>query len=429
MNALYVAAEFSTVSARKSRLSRLAAEGNHRAEIILNIIDSPRQLDTYVATCQVGITISSLVLGYIGQVRLGESLVPILEKLSISTLAAQSVSVTIVLIGLSFVQVLLGELIPKNLGIQFPEQLATWTHLPMEWSSWLFKPLIWLFNGSGVFIMRLFGLEANEDHTHIHSPEEITMLAEESRASGVLDEAEHLFLKNTLKMRDSMIKHVMIPRTRMLSAPHTLSPLEMLNLLAESPYSRMPVFKDTIDNVIGVVHLRDLLCYKINGSSSTLKELVHSIPFIPETMIVRDVFTLLQKRHFQVAIILDEYGGTAGMVTLEDLLEQIFGDLQDEFDLHTPMFQLESGQRLWIRGDARISDVNEMLHLELSIKDAETIGGLILNTIGHVPTEQEKIKVGNIEFRVEEMTGRGIAFVSIAIASDQHDKLIENLTQ
>jgi CBS domain containing-hemolysin-like protein len=299
-NAVYVAVEFSTVSSRPSRLSQLADQGNAVAHTILKIVEDPQKLDAYVATCQVGITISSLALGFFGQARLSDTIAPLLVNLgSVSNLAAESISATLILVVLSAFQILLGELVPKNIGIQYPEQLATMTSSIMKWSQRIFGPLIWLFNGSGILIMRLFRIEPSAEHAHIHLPEEIAMLVEESGIAGVIKDQEHRLLKNTLEMRKAQVKQVMIPRTRMLSAPDTLSQPELLRMVADSPYSRIPIFKDTIDNIIGIIHLRDLLCFTSPSGASNIQEIIHSVPFVPETMRVENVFSLLQKGSFR----------------------------------------------------------------------------------------------------------------------------------
>jgi CBS domain containing-hemolysin-like protein len=427
-NAVYVAVEFSTVSSRPSRLSQLADQGNAVAHTILKIVEDPQKLDAYVATCQVGITISSLALGFFGQARLSDTIAPLLVNLgSVSNLAAESISATLILVVLSAFQILLGELVPKNIGIQYPEQLATMTSSIMKWSQRIFGPLIWLFNGSGILIMRLFRIEPSAEHAHIHLPEEIAMLVEESGIAGVIKDQEHRLLKNTLEMRKAQVKQVMIPRTRMLSAPDTLSQPELLRMVADSPYSRIPIFKDTIDNIIGIIHLRDLLCFTSPSGASNIQEIIHSVPFVPETMRVKNVFSLLQKRQFQVAIVLDEYGGTAGMVTLEDLLEQIFGDLQDEFDSDIPAFRVVAGNQIWIRGDVSLRLVNEVLSLNLPEDELNTIGGLMLNATGHVPIVNHEIEIQGIKLRVVKMSGRGIETICIA-GNEQQIQRVEGMS-
>lgn len=430
LNALYVAAEFSTVSARKARLAQMADGGNIVAERMLKVVEDPRSLDTYVATCQVGITLSSLVLGYYGQSRLTGFIAPMVGDIGgVSTFAAESISATVILVVLSIFQIVLGELVPKNVGIQFPERLATMTATPMRWSENFFKPLIWLFNGSGVLLMRIFRLNTNTEHTHVHSPEEIVYLIDESSAGGEINPEERLLLRNTLQMRETMIRQLMIPRARMLAAPNTLTTNQLLKLVSESPYSRVPVFDKTIDNILGVVHLRDLLCLQINGDSAPIETTIRPVPFVPESMQVKEVFSLLQKKHFQVAIVLDEYGGTAGMVTLEDLLEEIFGDLQDEFDDSSPSYQIRPNNRIWIQGDMLLQQFNRLFPFDLPDNEFDTIGGMILNIIGHVPIVSDEISIGDHQFRVEKMSGRGVAMISFEAPDQLIDELKEGTSQ
>jgi len=426
-NALYVASEFSTVSSRRSRLSHQIKEGNRLAETILRIVENPQRLDSYVATCQVGITISSLVLGFYGQGQLSNSIAPIFASLgNLSHPVAQSISVTIILIVLSIFQILLGELVPKNIGIQYPEQLAIATAIPMRWSEIIFKPLIWLFNGSGILIMQLLKLDPSTEHSHIHSPEEIALLIEESGEGGALKTEEHRLLANTLKMRESTIRHVMIPRSRMLTAPITISPQQLLSLVADSPYSRIPIFEEDVDKILGVIHLRDLLCLQYHGEIQSIRNIIYPVPFLPESMLVKEAFSLLQKKRFQAAIVLDEYGGTLGLVTLEDILEQIFGDLKDEFDSEAPKFQLLPGNQIWLRGDMLIEQVNDLLNLDLPNEDIDTIGGLILSEIGYVPIANDEVTISNIKFRVEKMSGRGVAIVSYSATPELIQAINEN---
>ena len=332
-NALYVAAEFSTVSASRPRLAQLAEDGNNTAETLLTIIEDPHKLDAYVATCQVGITISSLVLGFYGQAQIAPLIAPLFVSLgNFSEVAALSTSITIILIFFSALQILFGELIPKNIGIQYPERMAILTEKPLLWSSQVFRPLIWLFNGSGQLIMRLFGLNKISEHAHLHRPEEILMLVEESGAGGLLDREEERLLKNILDINEVMVRQVMIPRTRMIAAPDNLPFDAIFKLIAESPFSRIPIYKDSIDNITGFVHLRDLLCHVQSDKKPKIADLMNPVPFFTETMAVKSAFSLLQRRRFHIAIVLDEFGGTSGLITLEDLIEEIFGDLQDEFD-------------------------------------------------------------------------------------------------
>ncbi|MCB2179889.1 hemolysin family protein [bacterium] len=417
INALYVLAEFSTVSSRKARLSQLAEEGNPFASHILEIVDHPHKLDAYVATSQVGITISSLVLGYFGQARLSAYLSPVLQNFGEFTdAAALSISASIVLVTLTMVQVLFGELIPKNLGIQDPEKFALFTYQPLKWSGWIMKPIIDLLNGSGILLMRLLRIEPSVEHGHIHSPEEISILIEESGKGGAISHEEYRLLTNTLRMRDAMVKHVMIPRAQMLAASNHLTITKITTLVSKSPYTRIPVYESTIDNIIGIVHLRDLFCWKNKHGESTstwegLDQVLRPVLYVPETMQVKEVFQLLQKKHYQVAIILDEFGGTSGMVTLEDLIEEIFGDLRDEFDQDRPAVQIVSDTELLILGSTPITELNNLLHLHFPAEDVDTIGGLLSVTLGRIPTLEDQIMVNGYKFTIQKMHGRAVSSV------------------
>jgi CBS domain containing-hemolysin-like protein len=422
LNALYVLAEFSTVSSRRARLTQLTEEGNTLARTVLGIVEDPHKLDAYVATSQVGITLSSLVLGFYGQARLSGYLIPLFQSLGdFSEAAALSVSATVVLIVLTILQVLLGELIPKNLGIQEPERFALLTAAPLRWSGWIFKPLIVFFNGSGILLMRLLKIEPSSEHGHIHSPEEISILIEESGEGGAISVDEYKLLSNTMRMREEMVKNVMIPRALMLAAPNTLSISEITTLVSESPYSRIPIYRETIDNIIGIVHLRDLFCWNNTATSpkdTSIDEIIRPVLFVPETMQVKKVFSLLQKNRYQVSIILDEFGGTSGMVTLEDLIEEIFGDLQDEFDEDLPPIQILSDTQLSIRGDTPINELNQILGWHLPTENVDTIGGLILNKIGRITAAGDSVTIKELTFTVEKTRGRAIASVLVTVPEE-----------
>lgn len=411
VNGLYVAAEFSAVSARRPRLAQMASEGSRAAQSILTILEEPRFLDTYVAACQLGITVSSLVLGYYGQAQLTELVSPLLINWGQSTEVADSIATTVILIGLTILQVVLGELMPKNVGIQYPERLAMLTVIPMRWSMWLFQPLVWVFNGSGALILALFGRSHVAEHAHVHSPEEIRMLVEESGAGGVLQEEEQRLLVNTLELRNLTARKMMIPRNRMITASADLEIDELLVLLANSPYSRLPLYEESVDNVLGVIHLKDLLylfhhvhtahpperAASQDGADNhaardtKVRSIMHSVAYVPETMPAEDLLTIMQQNHQNMAIVIDEYGGTAGMVTMEDLFEEIIGEFEDEFDPEFASLQLHPGNQVLVRGDVQIEDLNEWLGLNLPTDAADTIGGLIFSELGTLPQVGETV--------------------------------------
>lgn len=434
LNALYVAAEFATVSSRRSRLVQIAAEGNPLARILVPIVRDRRRLDTYVATCQIGITISSLLLGFFGQSKLTPAVAALISGSQIGgpeilpTAAALSITATLVLILLTTLQVILGELVPKSIGIQYPEQLALLTTLPMRWSTILFKPLIWIFNGSGRLILRLLGMshDIEKAHTHVHTAREILLLVEESSAGGLLDREERRLVKNSLELRQINIRQVMIPRTRIFSAPVQESCENLLTLLADSPYSRLLLHDESVDNIVGVLHLKDLLCLKLHGGQPDVRAAMRSVHYIPETTPASVVFSLLQKQRYHVAIVLDEFGGTAGMVTLEDLVEEIFGELQDEFDEETsPPIRVLSNEWVAVRGDMLVDELNEALGLYLTSEGVDTVGGWVLNSLGRVPDVGEEIVFENTCLVVDAMKGKGVDAVRIQVTQEQIERLEE----
>ncbi|GIV80059.1 MAG: hemolysin [Litorilinea sp.] len=446
INALYVAAEFSAVSARRSRLAQYVSPASGRGRLaatMLAIVESPSMLDTYVAACQLGITLSSLILGYYGQARLTELLTPWLSSLvpgaSWARLAVQSLSATVILLGLTLLQVVLGELLPKNVALRMPEQLALWTVVPLRWSMRLFAPLIWVFNGSGQFILRLLGAEPVAEHTHIHSPQEILMLVEESSAGGLLDAEERRLLVNTLQLRDLTARKVMIPRNRMLAAPVDMDCQALFELLANSPYSRLPLYEGTIDAIVGIVHLKDLLqvhyqraLHPEDGEQPCdVRQIMHPVLFVPDTAPVDDVMQRMQRAHHNLAIVVDEYGGTAGMITFEDLMEEIIGEFQDEFDVENPPLELLSegsqGMRLRIRGDVLLDDFNDLyplLGIRLpAVSGVSTVGGLVLATLGRIPRHGEVVEVEGVPLRVDRVFRNSVAAVSLPLSPEQSARL------
>lgn len=428
-NALYVAAEFSTVASRRTRVSQLAAQGNRMAQMLLPFLEDGRKLDIYVAGCQVGITISSLVLGAYGQnviaVNLEEPLTsvltglePLLTSLNIENLAtvaeaaAGSIAATVVLVSLTILQVIMGELFPKSVAIQYPERLAMAVVVPMKWSLAILKPFIWFFNGSGVILLRLLGRQRGNDRP-VHSPEEIELLVTESHESGFLDDRERLMLRNAFRFRELTARQVMLHRTKLVAAPMGSSIVELMDQALESGYSRIPIYRDSIDDVVGFVHIKDLFRLHVEGKDE-IQPIMREVVYVPETLPVVDVWEKLSSRRKYLAIVFDEYGGTAGLITFEDLIEEIFGELQDEFDDESALIARDKEGRIYLRGDLLLSDVNE--YLELSLPDsASTLSGLIFSELGRPPAVGDQVYFGNTVISVEAMADLGVSEVSLQL--------------
>ncbi len=413
VNGLYVAAEFATVSSRRTRISQMAGGGNKMAEMLRPILENTASLDTYVAACQIGITISSLVLGAYGQNVIAGYLVGPFSYITDNPAAAQSASFIVVLVFITMLQVILGELFPKSVAIQYPENVALALVVPMRVSLVLFRPLIWLFNGSGSLVLRLLGRQAKEG-AQVHSPEEIELLVTESHESGLLDAEERQMLRNAFRLRDLHARQVMVHRTRLVAAPVDSRIDELINLAIAEGYSRIPIYHESIDEITGFVHIKDLFRLHLNGESD-MQSVLRDVIYVPETMPVADLWQKLNVDRKYLAIVFDEYGGTAGLITFEDLIEEIFGELQDEFDDEMALIARDQNGRVYLRGDLLVSDVNEYLELSLPA-EADTLSGLVFSVLGRPPVEGEVVVVGETPIRVEAMADLGVSEVSLQLS-------------
>jgi CBS domain containing-hemolysin-like protein len=419
-NALYVAAEFATVSARKTRISQISSSGSRLARLLLPFVEDRQALDNYIAACQVGITISSLVLGAYGQNTVATRLAPLLAGLgNMAEPAAFSISVTGVLILLTILQVVMGELFPKSVAIQYPEKMALLVVIPMKWSLALFRPLIWLFNGSGNLLLKLMRLDYGEGHHHVHSAQEIEFLVSESHEGGLLDDQAQQMLRNAFRLRQLTARQVMVPRTRLVTAP-VESPVDaLIELACQAGYSRIPLYESNIDDLVGFVHIRDLFYLRLQDQQDP-RAMMREIIYVPETMPIVEVWTRLNKNRQYIAIVFDEYGGIAGLITFEDLIEEIFGELQDEFDAELPLISADAEGRIHLRGDLLVTDVNEYLDLALPDSEADTLGGLVFSQLGHLPVIGDEVSIGTprVVIRVEVVDARSISEVSLQLPLD-----------
>ena len=437
-NALYVAAEFATVSARRTRVSQLAGQGNRMAQLLLPIMQDSKKLDTYVAACQIGITISSLVVGAYGQSVIAQLLVtpfarlltlmePTLASIGVESAvgwaepAASSIAVTLVLIAITIFQVIVGELFPKSVAIQYPETVALAVMVPMRITLFVitYTGLLALFNGSGNLILRLLGRTHRKKNGHAHSPEEIELLISESHDQDLLSDEERRLLRNTFRLRDLTAKQVMLHRTRLVAAPLDSKVTELMQISLDAGFSRIPLYKESIDDIVGFVHVKDLFRLH-NLNSEDVASILREVVFIPETMPISDLWKRLNSRRKYLAVVFDEYGGTVGLITFEDLIEEIFGELQDEFDNETALIAKDKDGRIYLRADLLVSDVNEYLELQLPEENADTLGGLVFSELGRLPAVGDKVTFGDIIIRVEAMSDPGVSEVSLKLPPTQN---------
>src|SRR5688500_3689800 len=358
-NAFFVASEFALVSVRKTRIDQLAAEGNSAAAVVQRAV---RDLDRYIAATQVGITLASLLLGGLGEQTLEPILTPIFSWMPE---AWRGLTRATVVAGFAYfimtaLHVIIGELMPKSIALQRAESTALWIGRPMAIFAVLFSPLIWMLNGIGNLLLRMLGFHAAEGHSQVHSPEELDMIFTESHKGGEINQTEFDILHRVVRFSDTTARAIMVPRLEMQALPVSITRSALTDFLQDRPHTRIPVYQASLDDIIGIVNSKDLehlnnrelsqeleqlktaISGQNNGQRSSdgnqetdekildLTPLVLKAAFVPETIRIDRLLTELKKRRQQIAIVIDEYGGTAGLVTLADLLEEVFGDLPDE---------------------------------------------------------------------------------------------------
>jgi len=431
INALYVAGEFATVSSRKTRIASYAEAGNRVARLLLPVLQDPHRLDNYIAASQVGITISSVALGIYGQQRIAPLITPWIAALPLrinatqgAEIAAAGASALLVLIVLTTLQVVFGELLPKSVAIQYPERTALLTTIPMRWSAdFLLKPLIVLLNGSGILVLRALGVSHEGEHRHIHSPEEIIILVNESHEGGLLLDEERHMLSNVFRSRKTVAGEIVIPRTRIVASEVNRPLADALHELAESSYTRMPVYEKDLDHILGFVHMKDLFkLYRINPDAS-LREILRPAPYIPETLPLVEVWERLNEERSYLAIVFDEYGGTIGLISREDMIEELFGEIQDEYDQErAPITALGPGEFL-VRGDMPLGTLNAELGTSLDHPELYTIGGLVLDALGRISRLGDEVTIDGILMRVMAVRSLSVQMLRLTIpAPDQSEE-------
>ncbi|GGJ51524.1 hemolysin family protein [Deinococcus roseus] len=422
LNALYVAAEFGLVSSRRSRLVEMVHDGHRPASRLLDVLNSPPDMDRYVAASQIGITLSSLIVGAYGQAQLTPVLLPVFAQFGqLKAALAGTLSILIVLVFLTALQVILGELLPKTIAIRYPERLALLTLKAMQVSVWLFTPLIRLFNGSATLILRRMGIQQVSEHGHVHSPEELEILFQESARGGLINQDEQELLSGVFSLEDKSVREVMVPRVRMTALEVNRSTPEVMAEVVKTPFTRFPVFEGNIDQIIGILNVRDLFLDVQKGPRDSIHHLLQPVYFVPDVLNVRDAWDQLREQRKNLAILTDEFGGISGMLTLEDIFEEVFGELQDEFDAEV-MHIRRQGNDFLVRGDVSIHTVNSQLEMNLPDEDAYTISGLVWSELEQTPEVGTVVHFTGLRLRVEAMQGKQVTLVRLVLDGSQESR-------
>jgi CBS domain containing-hemolysin-like protein len=398
LNAFFVAGEYGLVTARRTRITELRDQGNKRARLVLQITANPPR---FIAAMQLGVTITSLGIGALGEPVFAHIFEPI---------PATIVSFGLAFLLITYLHVVVGELIPKGMALGHPETTALVVSNPVRWFFVLLKPLIWVLERSSEGALRLLGLEPPGEERGVYSEAELRMLLARSTEHGELEEQEQEMLYKVFDFADKEVSDVMVPRPEVVALSIDLPPEECLAAVIDSPFTRYPVYRETPDNVVGILHVRDLFSAMNDRGIANIRieEIIRDAYIVPETKDLAAMLTEFRRTNQHMAIVVDEYGSTQGIVTLEDLLEEIVGEIEDEFDLPDESFERIDDDTIRIDGTFPIDDFNEQFGTQIPIEDYHTLGGFVFGLLGRAAEPGDSIDYDGMRFDVDEIEGSRI---------------------
>jgi len=413
LNAFFVAAEFAIVKVRKTQIQPLAEKENKRAKIAIKLIT---HLDEYLSATQLGITIGSLGLGWIGEPITARILEPLFRLTDITdpnTIHTISVSIGFLLI--TFLHIILGELAPKSLAIRHPKSTTLFISIPLNLFYYLFKPVIWILNGTANQILKLVGIKPVTESERSHSEEELRILIAEGTKSGVIDSTEYQLIEKIFEFNDKTADDIMIPRNSMVAFNVDDSREKIINIVIESGFSRIPVFKDTIDNIVGIIYAKDLISAAEHRDIILIKDVLRPAHFIPETKHIGELLKDFQKKHIQLAIVVNEHGGVEGLVSLEDIIEEIVGEIEDEYDIETRNIQKDKLGIYLVNPIIPIEEFNKKFNADIPVDHDEylTLSGFLQMVTGHVPEIYERIDYKGLVFTIMKKESNKLLQVKI----------------
>jgi CBS domain containing-hemolysin-like protein len=411
LNGFFVAAEFALVRVRESRLVQLEQEGSARATSVREVL---RDLDSYLSVCQVGITVASLALGWVGEPAVSHLIRPLLEGIGITS--ERIVEITAVALGfavIKYAHLVFGEQAPKYFSIQRAEATSLWISPPLRFFRVFLRPVIWIVNSSTNFVLRPWGIRLGEE-MEAHSEEELRIMISSSTASGVLDPGEREYLNNVFDFGDTVAREVMVPRPDIEALPHDAPLPDLADRAAFGRYTRYPVYEEDLDHVLGAVHVKDLFrAAREEQPGFDIREIVRECLVVPENKRIEDILKEFQKRKVQMAIVIDEWGSVEGLITIEDVLEEIVGEIQDEFDEDEAAIEKIGDGVYSIDGRIPITEVNETFDLDLPHEDFDTIGGYILGSLGRPPEPGDAIEVDDATLLVKSVDGPRVSMLTL----------------
>lgn len=416
LNGFFVAAEFAIVKVRSTKIRELAEQGDWRAVAAQNVI---AHLDAYLSACQLGITFASLGLGWIGEPAVAQMIEPTLRAAGVTNpTLVHTIAFTVAFIFISFLHIVLGELAPKSLAIRKPEKTSLWLAPALRAFYWLMYVPIIALNGTANWILRLVGIEPVGETEQAHSSEELRMIVGASHAHGVLNATERRLLENVIDFSEREVAEIMTPRVDMVCLFVNKSIAENLAIVRGQQHTRYPLAEGSADNVIGMIHIKDFITLTVEGAAertgSVLQSIKRPVLFVPERASIDALLRTIQATHTLMAIVVDEYGGVAGVVTLEDVLEELVGEIRDEFDDTELEVERRGGETI-VDGGLPLNEVEEMFPDLVSDEesDVRTVGGLVLKELGRIPIAGDQVTLGPYRLEVVEMDNLRITRVKI----------------
>jgi CBS domain containing-hemolysin-like protein len=423
LNGFFVAAEFAIVKVRASQIELRAQTGHTMAKMAQHMLT---HLDAYLSATQLGITLASLGLGWIGESVVSEIVINIMVFFGFkgNAILAHSIALPISFAIITVLHIVFGELAPKSLAIQRSEATTLAVALPMRFFYVLFRPFIWILNGLAGMLLRSMGIRPMHG-SEVHSAEELRLLFEQSAESGAIVESQQELLDNVFQFSERMVKQIMVPRTRMAAIDADIAEEELMQVIHNEGYSRLPVYKGTIDNIVGVLYVKDLLTVMRLGESIVIETLMRPAYFVPETQKINRLLQQFQRRHMHIAVVTDEFGGVSGIVTMEDIIEELVGEIQDEYDEEAPIVERLNDFEYKVNGAAPISDANDFLPYSLPEgEDYETVGGLVTMVYGQIPENLNEVASFNqYDIRVLEKADRRVEWVLFKVKEEDRDEI------
>jgi CBS domain containing-hemolysin-like protein len=422
VNAFFVVAEFAIVGVQRSSIDARAARHDRLARLVQGVLDDPHRKDRYIATAQIGITVASLGLGMYGEHKVAEW---ILEAIGHSTwatwLASHGFASAVAISILTYLHIVIGEMLPKSLALQAPDRIALWLTPPMLWIQTLIYPFVVTLNGIGNAILRPFGIQHDESQAHhYYTPEELQLIVEESSEQGVLRAESSKVLQELFEFGELTAGEVMVPRVRITGIPVGAGPAELREILGQTPRTRYPIFEGDLDHIAGTYHIKDLLRLLLNGQPVTAAG-ARPAPVVPETALLDTVLATMRRERAQFAVVIDEHGGTSGVVTLEDLFEEVVGEIDDSPG-HPSGPRRDATGRLRVPGTMRLDELGQLFDLDLAHEDVDSVSGLILTVLGRPPKVGDAVRYDRLELSVTAVKGHGVEEAAVTLRESVDDE-------